>query len=248
MSNGLDEVNGPINPEGQDVNVIAKQLPAVVGAGTKVYEISIWVVGVIVAFGVGMAATKKPAMAGLAGILGVAPGLIFQFMKTNALAYLRKLEQNIQAAASQVDNFLEQRVVILQNLASILDKSIDLDKDVMKSVAAYRGGGAPNSDQKRNETASSVDSLFSRINVAFEAYPNLKAQDNIAEAMRQNSYLQKEITAVRVLYNDTVATWNRDIFAWPTKAIVAAKAGYTTRIPFTASQEMKAAARGNFFQ
>ena len=157
MSNGLDEVNGPINPEGQDVNVIAKQLPAVVGAGTKVYEISIWVVGVIVAFGVGMAATKKPAMAGLAGILGVAPGLIFQFMKTNALAYLRKLEQNIQAAASQVDNFLEQRVVILQNLASILDKSIDLDKDVMKSVAAYRGGGAPNSDQKRNETASSVD-------------------------------------------------------------------------------------------
>ena len=89
--------------------------------------------------------------------------------------------------------------------------------------------------------------MAARINVAFEAYPELRAQDNIAEAMRQNSYLQKEITAARTLYNDTVATWNQDIFSWPTKQIVAAKAGYTTRIPFTASAEIKSAARGTFF-
>lgn len=65
--------------------------------------------------------------------------------------------------------------------------------------------------------------------------------------MRQNSYLQKEITAARTLYNDTLSIWNQDIFAWPTKQMVAAKAGYTTRIPFTSSAETKAAARGKFF-
>jgi LemA protein len=65
--------------------------------------------------------------------------------------------------------------------------------------------------------------------------------------MRQNSYLQKEITAARSLYNDTVARWNQDIFAWPTKRIVAARTGQTTRIPFTASAEMKKAARSTFF-
>ena len=86
-----------------------------------------------------------------------------------------------------------------------------------------------------------------RINVAFEAYPDLKAHAAIADAMQQNSYLQKEITAAREVYNDTVNRWNHEFQAWPTKMIVAAKAGYTTRIPFSASKEIKAKARGTFF-
>jgi LemA protein len=247
MANELDEITGPTNPEGRDVNVIDKQLKVEVGAGTKFFEVALWVLGPVVAFGLGFASTQKAGTAALAAVAGLLPGLIFQFMKTNALAYFRKLQQKIQADASQIDNYLEQRVVILQNLARLLDKSIDLDKDVMKSVAAYRGGINPNSDAERNKVAGQLDGMFSRINLAFENYPNLKAQDNIADAIRQNSYLQKEITAARTLYNDTLTRWNQDIFAWPTKIIVAAKQGYTTRIPFTTSQETKQAARGTFF-
>jgi LemA protein len=41
--------------------------------------------------------------------------------------------------------------------------------------------------------------------------------------------------------------WNQDIFDWPVKQIVAARAGYTTRIPFTASKAIKEQARGTFF-
>ena len=85
------------------------------------------------------------------------------------------------------------------------------------------------------------------MNIAFENYPDLKAHREIADAMQQNSYLQREITAAREVYNDTVNTWNRDVFSWPTKQIVAAKAGYTTRIPFIADKETKDAARGSFF-
>jgi LemA protein len=247
MANELDEITGPTNPEGRDVNVIDKQLKVEVGAGTKFFEVALWVLGPVVAFGIGFASTQKAGTAALAAVAGLLPGLIFQFMKTNALAYFRKLQQKIQADESQIDNYLEQRVVILQNLARLLDKSIDLDKDVMKSVAAYRGGINPNSDAERNKVAGQLDGMFSRINLAFENYPNLKAQDNIADAIRQNSYLQKEITAARTLYNDTLTRWNQDIFAWPTKIIVAAKQGYTTRIPFTTSQETKQAARGTFF-
>jgi LemA protein len=247
VGNELDELTGPVNNEGNDVNVINKQLEVTVGQGTKIFELSLWIVGPILGAGIGFLSSQG-STGGLIGlVLGVAPGLIFQLMKTNALAYLRQLQQKIQADASQIDNYLEQRVVILQNLAGLLAKSIDLDKDVMKTVSAFRGGVNPGSDIERNAASAKLDGVQARLNLAFEAYPNLKAQDNIADAMRQNSYLQKEITAARTLYNDTVAMWNRDIFAWPTKQIVAAKAGYTTRIPFTASQETKAAARGTFF-
>ena len=56
-----------------------------------------------------------------------------------------------------------------------------------------------------------------------------------------------EITVTRTPYNDTVNQWNTDIFCWPTKMIVAARAGYTTHIPFAVSAELKEQAKGIFF-
>ncbi len=141
---------------------------------------------------------------------------------------------------------MEQRVQILQNVVGIVEKSIDLDKDVMKSVAAFRAGVHPN-EANRNQVQTELDTAMRSINVAFEAYPDLKAQRTLADAMQQNSYLQKEITAAREVYNDTVLKWNQDIFAWPTKMMVAAKSGYTTRIPFSVSKETKEQARSKFF-
>ena len=220
MANELDELTGPVNEAGRDVNVIEKQIPVKVGIGSTIFEIMLWV-------------------------LGILPGLIFMFMKIGAKNYFQQLQQKIQADASQIDNYLEQRVQILQNVAPLVNKAIDLDKDVMKSIAAFRSGMNPDAD--RNAVNRTLDGAFARLFPQIEAYPELKSHEAIADAMRQNSYLQKEITAARTLYNDTVTQWNTDIFMWPTKMIVAARSGYTTRIPFTASAEMKARARGVFF-
>jgi LemA protein len=247
MANDLDEITGPVNSAGQDVNVINKQIQVSVGTGSKIFEIALWSVGTIpgiILLAIGIIPWWEAILILISGML---PGLIFLFMKVNALAYLRMLQQKIQADASQIDNYLEQRFVILQNVVGLVEKSVNLDKDVMKSVAAYRSGQNVSSDAQRNETSQQLDGVLSRINVAFEAYPDLKSQAVIADAMRQNSYLQKEITAARTLYNDTVSMWNQDIFAWPTKQIVAAKQGFTTRIPFSASLETKAAARSKVF-
>ncbi len=222
MANELDELTGPVNGQGRDVNVIEKQIPVKTGVGSVIFEVILW-------------------------ILGIIPGIVFLFMKIKAGNYLSQLQQKIQHDASQIDNYLEQRVVILQNCAKLLDKAIDLDKETMTQIAAYRSGANPNDDGARNQMAQQLDSVGRSINLAFENYPDLKAHAEIADAMQQNSYLQKEITAARELYNDTVNVWNRDIFAWPTKMIVAAKRGYTTRIPFTASAEIKQQARGVFF-
>ena len=222
MANELDELNGPVNGQGRDVNVIEKQIPVKTGVGSVIFEVLLW-------------------------ILGIIPGIVFLFMKVKAGNYLSQLQQKIQHDASQIDNYLEQRVVILQNCARLLDKAIDLDKTTMTQIAAYRSGANPNDDGARNQMAQQIESVGRSINLAFENYPDLKAHAEIADAMQQNAYLQKEITAARELYNDTVNVWNRDIYAWPTKMIVASKRGYTTRIPFTASAEVKEQARGVFF-
>ena len=219
MANQLDELGGDIREEGLDVNVIAKRIPVTVGVGSKIFEVLLWVLGII-------------------------PGVVFLIMKTKAKNHFQQLEQKLQHNASQIDNYLEQRVMVLQNCARLLDKAIDLDKSTFENIAKYRSGA---DDETRNAVAGQIDNVSRNINLAFENYPDLKAHNEIADAMKQNLYLQREITAARELYNDTVNTWNRDIFAWPTKMIVAAKAGYTTRLPFIASAEVKAKARDVFF-
>lgn len=221
MANQLDEMNTTELANGRDVQVIAKQIPVKVGFGSTLFEIMLWVLGII-------------------------PGIVFLVKKIKAQNYFRALEQKIQHAASQIDNYLEQRVIILKNCAALLDKAIQLDSDVFAKIAAYRSGTTP-TDEGRNELAQTLDRAGTSINVAVEKYPELKAHQEIQDAMQQNSYLQKEITAAREVYNDTVLTWNSAIFQWPTKMIVAARAGYTTRIPFATTTEIKQQAREVLF-
>ena len=220
MANELDEMTGPVSEEGRDVYVIQKQVAVKTDWRSTLFQVALWICGII-------------------------PGIIFAIMKIKARSYLQQLQQKIQHDASTIDNYQTQRVVVLQNCAKLLDKAIDLDKTVLTDIAKYRGGNV--TDEQRNELAGKLDGLSRSINVAFEAYPNIKAHQEIADAMQQNSYLQQEVTAAREVYNDTVMRWNADIFAWPTKMIVAAKAGYTTRIPFTASKEMKEKSESVFF-
>lgn len=221
MANQLDEMTGPVNEEGKDINVIQKQIPVKVGVGSTIFEVILWCLCII-------------------------PGVVFLIKKINAAKYLRQLEQKIQHNASQIDNYLEQRVVILQNCAKLLDKAIDLDKTTFSEIAKYRSGNVAD-DAARNELSGALDGVSRKINIAFENYPDLKAHQEIADAMQQNLYLQREITAAREVYNDSVYQWNKAIQEWPTKMIVAAKQGYTTRIPFTASKEIKDKARDVFF-
>ena len=222
MANQLDELNPEVREEGLETNVIAKKIPAEVGVGSKVFEVILWICGIL-------------------------PGLIFLFMKINAQKHFDQLQQKIQRNASQIDNYLEQRVMVLQNCARLLDKAIDLDKSTFENIAKFRSGNTADADAARNEVGGKIDNISRDINVAFENYPDLAAHREIADAMQQNMYLQREITAARELYNDTINQWNKDIFAWPTKKIVAAKNGYTTRIPFAASKEIKEKAKSVFF-
>jgi len=222
MANELDELNPVVNEKGRDVNVIQKQIPIKVGWGSTFFEIMLWVLGII-------------------------PGIVFLFMKINAKKYLKQLEQKIQHDASTVDNYMEQRVIELKNTAKLLDKAIDLDKDTFTKIAAYRAGTSPENDAARAEVAQVMDNVGAKIQVALENYPELMAHQEIADAMQKNSYLQREITAARELYNDSVNKWNAAVYEWPTKQIVAAKMGATTRIPFATSQAIKEEARGTFF-
>ena len=221
MANELDEMRDPVLEEGRETGVINKQLEIKIGFGTKFFNVLMYCLFFLLFI----------------------PTLIWIAAKIRAGRYLSQLQQKIQQAASQIDNYMEQRVIILQNVAALVEKSIDLDKSTFTEIARLRAGGASNF----TESNQAIDQVANKINVAMENYPDLKAHQQLADAMQQNSYTQREITAAREHYNDVVAQWNTAVYRCPAFQYVAAKRGYTTRIPFAASKETKEKARSVFF-
>lgn len=220
MANNLDELSINTRPEGVDTRVIAKRIPAEVGIGSRIFEILLWVCFVI-------------------------PGLLFQLAKIRAENYFQQLEQKIQYNASQIDNYLEERVIVLKNAARLLEKSIALDKETFEKVAKARTGGM--TEEERNNLGGQLNSAFGSIMVAVESYPELQTHQELAAVIKQNLLLQQQISAARTLYNDSVNQWNASIFQWPARQIVAAKNGYTTRIPFAAEEAVREMAKETLF-
>lgn len=144
MANELDELTGPAADAGNDVKVIAKQLPVTIGTGSKVFDFIWWFL---------------PPLIG---------GLIWWIIKVKAKAKLQQIQQKLQHDASQIDNYLEQRVQILKNCAKLVDKAIAFDKETFTQIAALRATGTSDTDASRIETAERVEALGKAVNIAFE--------------------------------------------------------------------------------
>lgn len=247
MANLLDEVNGPYNDAGREARVIDKQLPVTIGFESVLFELFIWLIGFAIAGAVIYFKREELGNGGMliAGGLAFLPGLIYSIMKIKARSYFSQLEQKIQRSASTIGNYQEQRFEILKNVVGLVQKAVNLDSDVMKAVAAYRGGVAP--DASLGERDEAITRGFAALMPHVENYPELQAHASIADAMRQNNYLQREITAARDLYNQQVLIWNTEVFSWPVKQIVAARMHLTTRVPFTVSKETLEGSKSVFF-
>lgn len=239
MGNMLDELDGEIREEGRNINVIAKQLKVEKDISIQILIWILYLLGLgLIALGI----VSKIYYIIPVGIVILV--FVYSSLKKNE-SYFSQLEQRIQQSASQIDNYLEQRVIVLQNTAKLVEKAIDLDKTVFNEIAKLRTGNIK--ENERNDIQSKIDSAYHGLNIAVENYPDLKSHMELRDAMQQNLYLQREITAAREVYNDSIGVWNREIFEWPFKKYVAAQKGYTTRIPFIASKEIKEKAKEVFF-
>ena len=177
-------------------------------------------------------------------LLLIIPGAVYKSNISKAEAELKKIEQKIQHDASQVENYLEQRVVILKNLASLIQKEIDFEKDALRTLTNYNKGININ---LLNEASNNLNKAENEINSIVEKHPELLTNSGVERAMRDNDYLQREITAARECYNDSVNLWNATLFQDRAHRVAAAKNGYTTKIPFVTSREIREQARENFF-
>lgn len=233
-----DEFTEEILEKGLDIHVIPKRIKVEQRASHHQFRLLVRGSGIIfVAIGIAVMVGGYPYDGWLNGLwfflLAFLPGLALWGIENSTRSYFDALQQSINQAASQVDIYIQNRVTLMKSLANSVDKGLKHELDVMLGTAQARGGG------DKEISRIYISEALNKFSAVVESYPDIKSMQLIENMMQKDAQCVSDITAARVLYNDKVGVWNRDIFQWPIKQMVAADCGYTTRIPFVASASVK---------
>ncbi len=152
------------------------------------------------------------------------------------------LKNAIESTFNQIKVAMKKRLDKISSLVEATKSYIKYEKDVFTQVAKLRS--APmNTTEDMNKAVKGLQGLIGSIKVAVEAYPDLKANENVKKLMDEISNVENEIARLRYLYNDQVQTYNTLGEKIPTN-IVAGIAGFSKKayleIEEAASKRVKA--------
>ncbi|CRH25471.1 LemA family [Chlamydia trachomatis] len=116
---------------------------------------------------------------------------------------------------------------------------LKFENDTYTKVAELRSGKTTkNNINESNKEQILMNSIARDINIAYEQYPNLKANSIIVDLISASQYIENEIAASRRLYNMDVTQFNQSIMLYP--AVVKAEKMKLYTLPlFVASEEQK---------
>ncbi len=148
-----------------------------------------------------------------AGILALILILIY-----NSLIGKKNQVENIFAG---VDAVLKKRFDLIPNLVASVSQYMEHEKSTLEKVTELRAqamkpGISP--DQKISLDAK-LTSALGAINLAMEAYPDLKANENVMHLQRSLNEIEEQISAARRAYNQAVTNLNNAIEMFPTNIV-----------------------------
>lgn len=158
-------------------------------------------------------------------VLAVAAGIVFLFVvgQYNALVALRNRFKN---AFSQIDVQLKRRHDLIPNLVETAKGYLEHERGTLEAVtqarnlaqtASGRAAANPGDPKAMRELAGAEEGLngaLARLLVVAEAYPDLKANQNMMQLTEELTSTENKVAFARQAYNDSVMTYNtkREIF------------------------------------
>lgn len=147
----------------------------------------------------------------------------------NGLVSLRQQTQN---AFAQIDVQLKRRYDLIPNLVEAVKGYMKYEGDTLERVIQARNN-AVNATTVGEKAAAEgqVSSALANVFALSEAYPDLKANENVSSLMEELKSTENKIAFARQYYNDIVTSYNTKIQTVPT-SIIANSFGFTPREMF----------------
>jgi LemA protein len=133
----------------------------------------------------------------------------------NSLIGKKNQVENIFAG---VDTVLKKRFDLIPNLVASVERYMEHEKETLEKVTQYRAQAMKPgiSDEAKIALDAKLTSALGAINIAMEAYPDLKANENVMHLQRSLAEIEEQISAARRAYNQAVTDLNNAIEMFPT--------------------------------
>ena len=142
----------------------------------------------------------------------------------NGLVALRNRFKN---AFAQIDVQLRRRYDLIPNLVEAVKGYLQHERQTMEAVIAARGNavsaaqraaaapGDPAAMQGLSQAEGALGGALGRLLAVFEAYPDLKANQNVLALQEELTSTENKIAFSRQAYNDSVMQYNTKRESFP---------------------------------
>lgn len=125
---------------------------------------------------------------------------------------LISLIEAINNNKKQIDVQLDRRFKVFESLIEVVKKYMDYEKTTLKDVVALRNQAqtarATGDEVGRIAAENQISKIASGINMVFEQYPDLKANQNVMQLQEEIVNTENKLAYAKQAYNDSVERYN----------------------------------------
>lgn len=122
-----------------------------------------------------------------------------------------KLIASIEAVNNnkrQIDVQLDRRYKVFESLIETVKQYMDYEKTTLKDVVALRNQAqaakASGDEQSRMAAENGISQIASNLNLVFEQYPDLKANQNVLQLQEEIVNTENKLAFSKQAYNDSI--------------------------------------------
>lgn len=126
-----------------------------------------------------------------------------------------KLIRMIEAVLNnnkQIDIQLDRRYKVFESLINVVKNYMDYEKSTLKEVVALRSqaqqAASNGNQQERIKAEDAISKIASNINLVFEQYPDLKANQNALQLQEEVVNTENKLAFAKQAYNDSIELYN----------------------------------------
>lgn len=144
-------------------------------------------------------------------ILLVIIAVIFFWMVSvynRLIAFIEAINNNHK----QIDIQLDRRFKVFESLINIVKNYMDYEKTTLKDVVALRNqaqqAAAAGNEAGRIEAENGISKIATNLNLVFEQYPDLKANQNALQLQEEIVNTENKLAYAKQAFNDSIERYN----------------------------------------
>ena len=128
-------------------------------------------------------------------------------------------KNRVKQCRSGICVVLKQRNDLIPNLVASVKAYMGHENEILIRIADLRSRASNATESEQIKSGTEMSSLLSRLNVAVEDYPELKANQQFLHLQVQIEDMENELQAIRRTYNAAATDYNNYIEMFPSSII-----------------------------